>query len=212
MSGFDQSPLVGGPTASATAASGRSAMDMDTAAEGDWRAGREPGMALPKSADLMRIFTAPTGDLESHPVLRAGAALSAHHRAQWAAEDTCREHADDDRLVATAKRTIDALNARRVELVDQVDAWADGIRSVAEAALHTETLGQLIDRLAVAWVRCRNLTASAGNDLGRREDARRAMTQLAELCEAYDDLARDLLQGHRRLPKWRSLKRYGGAQ
>jgi hypothetical protein len=169
--------------------------------------------SLPKSAELVNSFA---GEAGHHPVHKAAAELAGQHLAQWDSEDTCRNNADDDHAVAEAKRVIDWLNTARVRLIDHIDTWA--ATNVSEspqaarfgAALHTETLGQLIDRLAVAWVRAQKLVSTDAP--GSRDDAQRALRQLIELCEAYDDLVRDLREGRRRLPSWRSLKRYGAAQ
>jgi hypothetical protein len=102
------------------------------------------------------------------------------------------------------------LNLARVELIDQIDTWVeDRIRFDSSLSLHTETLGQLTDRLAVAWVRSRRMVDLSHRRPGGQEDARRALALLTQLCDAYDDLVRDLREGRRRLPAWRSLKRYG---
>jgi hypothetical protein len=131
--------------------------------------------------------------------------LAAHHQQQWAAEDDSRT-ARDAFGVAQAKQLIDELNTRRVELVGHVDQWAaDAITARPEASLHTETLGSVIDRLAIEWVRANQLRAHGG-DLQRARDCTR---QLGELAGAYDDLVRDLEAGRRRLPHWKPLKRYG---
>jgi len=167
---------------------------------------------LPRSAEIMWAFSSDPTDSprSSHPVLDAAADLAAGHEEQWAAEDRSRNCGEDDHAVARAKRRIDVLNRARVEIVDRVDAWAeDAVIGEAAASLHTETLGQLVDRLAVAWVRSRRFAGLAASDPDGRDDARRALTLLVQLCDAYDDLVRDLRNGGRRLPVWRSLKRYG---
>lgn len=170
-----------------------------------------PVRLIPGSADVVRAFVAPpSGTEEQHPVLIAAGLLAGGHREQWDAEDACRDAGADDHALAASKRAIDLMNAARADLMEQVDAWAAAnLHGDAEAALHTETLGHLVDRLAVAWVRSRQLAQRAGDAPQERPIARAALRQLAELCDAYDDLVRDLRDGRRRLPQWRSLKRYG---
>lgn len=170
-----------------------------------------PARLVPGSADVVRAFIAPPPGAEGqHPVLLAAGQLAAGHREQWDAEDACRDAGADDHALAASKRAIDLMNGARAELVEEVDAWAvAALHGTAEAALHTETLGQVVDRLAVAWVRSRQLAQLAGDTPRERPIARAALRQLAELCDAYDDLVRDLREGRRRLPHWRSLKRYG---
>jgi hypothetical protein len=169
------------------------------------------GTSTLRSADLVWAFSGRLDQpADADPVLAIAHELARHHDVQWSAEDLSRDHASDDSVVAEAKRCIDAMNLVRAELVDRIDRWAeDRLPGNEPAALHTETLGQLIDRLAVAWVRSRKLSEASGDDLEKRGDARSALTQLAQLCDAYDDLMRDLYAGRRRLPVWRSLKRYG---
>jgi hypothetical protein len=169
-------------------------------------------MGIPRSAELVWAFShPPERSLGAvHPILVVARDLARRHAAQWSAEDVCRDNSADDGLVAKAKRQIDVMNAARTVLVDRIDSLPDvSLEGDAGVSLHTETLGQLVDRLAVAWVRSRKLAESAGQHPGQRSDARRALTLLAQLCDGYDDLVRDLREGRRRLPVWRSLKRYG---
>lgn len=164
---------------------------------------------LPRSASIIATFRGTCArDHPGHHVLDAANALAAHHQRQWQAEDASRAAGASAEDIAASKRLIDELNTRRVALVEQVDEWAARqIRSRADASLHTETLGSVIDRLAIAWVRANSLIDSGD----ARDRARSALRQLAELADAYDDLIRDVATGHRRLPAWRPLKTYRSA-
>lgn len=176
--------------------------------------GRDPAMGysapvreiLPHSASIIEAFRDTTGS--DHParlVVDTARQLAAHHGRQWRAEDVSRDSDASAETIAESKRFIDDLNARRVALVERIDEWvAAQIHHQAAASLHTETLGSVIDRLAIAWVRVNCLTA---HDV--RDRARLALRQLAELADAYDDLVRDVDAGRRRLPMWRHLKTYG---
>lgn len=161
---------------------------------------------LPRSASIIEAFrSSPGGDHPGQLVLDTAYDLADHHRRQWNAEDASRATGTSAEDIATSKRLIDELNARRVSIVDQIDQWvAEQIRSRADASLHTETLGSVIDRLAIAWVRANSLI----NTDNARDRARLSLHQLAELANAYDDLVRDVAAGHRRLPTWRPLKTY----
>lgn len=161
---------------------------------------------LPRSASIIEALRDTTsGDHPGQHVLDTANDLAAHHQRQWHAEDASRAPGASGEDIAASKRLIDALNARRVALVEQIDDWvATQIHSRADASLHTETLGSVIDRLAIAWVRANSLI----NTNDARDLARLALRQLAELAGAYDDLIRDIAAGHRRLPAWRPLKTY----
>lgn len=161
---------------------------------------------LPRSATLVDAFQTAGEVVADDPVVQSAARLAAHHRRQWEAEDDSR-NAVDVHGVARAKRSIDQLNQHRVQLVERIDGWvAMRVASPDEASLHTETLGSVVDRLAIAWVRAQQLMALPS---GSRDRARLALRQLSELADAYDDLVRDVIAGQRRLPSWRPLKTYG---
>lgn len=163
---------------------------------------------LPRSASIIEAFLDIT--IRDHPgqiILDTGHDLAAHHQQQWEAEDASRATSSAEE-VAASKRRIDDLNTRRVALVQRIDDWvAREIHGRAEASLHTETVGSVVDRLAIAWVRANSLI----NTTGARDLARAALRQLAELADAYDDLIRDVAAGRRRLPVWRPLKNYRSA-
>lgn len=161
---------------------------------------------LPRSASIIEAFRAgPEHEQQTSPLLGVARGLAAHHRRQWHAEDASRAPGASAEDIAAGKRLIDQLNAQRVELVEQIDTWATReIGSPVSASLHTETLGSVIDRLAIAWVRAEILISAAAG----RDTARLALRQLAELAAAYDDLVRDIVAGTRRLPAWRPLKHY----
>lgn len=164
---------------------------------------------LPRSASIIEAFRdASSSDHPGQHILGTANELAAHHQRQWHAEDASRAPGASADDIAAIKRLIDELNGRRVALVEQVDEWvASQIHSRADASLHTETLGSVIDRLAIAWVRANSLI----NTNDARDRARLALRQLAELADAYDDLIRDVATGHRRLPTWRPLKTYRSA-
>lgn len=161
---------------------------------------------LPRSASLIGAFREVTShDHPGHVLLNIAGDLAIHHKRQWYAEDASRAHGISAEDVAACKQLIDELNAHRVALVEQIDTRvAEEIHSRADASMHTETLGSVIDRLAIAWVRASNLIDATDT----REKARLALRQLAELADAYDDLIRDVAAGQRRLPAWRPLKSY----
>jgi hypothetical protein len=161
---------------------------------------------LPQSASIIEAFRRGAGGC--HPgqfVLHMAYGLADRHQQQWNAEDVSRAPGASAEDIASSKRLIDEFNACRVAAVDQIDQWvAEEIPNHMDASLHTETLGSVVDRLAIAWVRASTLI----NIGASRERARLSLRQLAELAHAYDDLVRDVATGRRRLPAWRPLKTY----
>lgn len=93
------------------------------------------------------------------------------------------------------------IDRRRAELVMAIDDWIVGAlpQHHRGAALHTETIGAIMDRLAEASVYAHHalMTLDANDDA-----LHSAWHHLAELADGYDDLVRDILAGRRRLPTW----------
>ncbi|MGW4843022.1 DUF4254 domain-containing protein [Nocardia brasiliensis] len=86
------------------------------------------------------------------------------------------------------------------DLVHEIDLWIE--LNVPQhrlgAALHTETLGTVIDHIAATQNRIQlELSDWHGPD-GLHLHA--AWHRLAELVDSYDDLVRDVVRGVRRLP------------
>ncbi|UGT63671.1 DUF4254 domain-containing protein [Nocardia asteroides] len=91
------------------------------------------------------------------------------------------------------------LDARRAALVELIDEWI--AREAPEhrdgAALHTETLGAVVDRMARSWVAANRAIDSEG---ARSDKTHKHWYHLAELVDGYTDLVTDVAGGRRRLP------------
>jgi hypothetical protein len=170
----------------------------------------EPGApsapsSIPRSPLVVSAFSGGQRSDHTDGLLVAAHSLARCHQRQWAAEDECRAPGVPAEEVARLKRRIDKLNAQRVALVERIDVWTERKTGHGDAGpLHTETLGSVVDRLAVAWVRA-NILAANGD---RPFFARQAWRQFTELAEAYDGLVTEVAAGQRRLPAWRPLKSY----
>lgn len=161
------------------------------------------GATLPGSADVIAAFR--HEDLARAVLLHLAAELARQHQAQWDAETVSRDTSAASETVADSKRRIDVMNARRSALIEAIDREAAPMigRAAGNMPLHTETIGSVIDRLGISWVRANKLI-----DCGDQDRARCAIGQLHELAAAYDDLVRDIRAGRRRVPLWRLLKQY----
>lgn len=160
------------------------------------------GIAPPAEV-VLAVCAAPAAAGTEDLVLAAVRELALGHREQWAAED-CSRTSTTPVQKAEVKDRIDALNARRAELVGGLDQrFAARVPACTQAvALHTETLGSVIDRLIIAWVRAEHLVGERGS---------LARGQLRELAGAYDGLLAEVAAGMRRIPGWAPLKAYGAA-
>ncbi|WP_020014163.1 DUF4254 domain-containing protein [Promicromonospora sukumoe] len=162
-------------------------------------------VVLHRSATIIEAFR--SENEQSDGLLRLAGHLASQHQRQWDAETISRDTTAADATVAASKRTIDSLNTARVTVVEQIDDYVASCSTAPDdAPLHTETVGSVIDRLAIAWVRANKLI-----DAGAKDRARQALHQLRELAAAYDDLVRDVTGGARRVPAWRHLKQYQAA-
>jgi len=142
---------------------------------------------------VIRAFTATPAE---HPVLTPATGLAAQHRVRADAHRVAGDPDADDHVVAAATRSVNAADVACAVLIDRIDVWA--AKSLAECragVVHTESLGQLVNRLATMWMRCQVVDAD-DNSAGRRV----AYHQLGELAAAFDDLIGDLVSERRRLP------------
>jgi hypothetical protein len=144
-----------------------------------------------------------------------GLLLALHHNniVQWSREDAARGDDVDDSAVAAVKRDIDALNAKRHELVEAIDAaLAASLDQQPAAAPATESPAMVFDRLSVLVIRLRFTEDAAVMD-GSDRDLYAArlpilQEQLALLQEALEALLEDVRAGRRRFLPYQSLKLY----
>ncbi|WP_433710722.1 DUF4254 domain-containing protein [Nocardia sp. CA-084685] len=118
---------------------------------------------------------------EDHPILEAAGELAQLH-----------EIRERTPVCEMAK-----LDRRRDQLVRSIDLWVALVIPVpsSQAQLHSETVGQLVDRLA-------RLATEAFVPLSAAPEAvfYEAWVQLNELADSYQDLVDGLCDGARRLP------------
>jgi type IV secretory pathway TrbD component len=154
-------------------------------------------LEVPRASMVVRAFSHPSEAGDRHPVLAVAAKLAAEHQMLAQAHQLTHDRHAEDHMMAAAARTLAVRATACAVLVEQIDLWAAVEFGESRATvLHTETLGQLIDRLAAVWTRSRLI---ADNDAAPTR-ARAALHQLSELCTGYDDLVTDLQSGRRRLP------------
>nr|WP_228780391.1 DUF4254 domain-containing protein [Nocardia cyriacigeorgica] len=92
------------------------------------------------------------------------------------------------------------IDCRRTELVDDINEWIT--QEVPQhrngAALHTESLGAVIDRMARSWV---NANQAIDTNGARSDNTHKHWYHLAELVDGYTDLIAEVTGGRRRLPE-----------
>jgi hypothetical protein len=164
---------------------------------------------------------------EQHPSSEAEtdflARVARQHRANfdlWHIEDEARTPGATDAALADVKRRIDATNQRRNDLAEALDRalmeWLarQGLPK-ADAALHSESPGLMIDRLSIQALKIYHTreetereNAPTGHEERNRDRLEILLEQRADLAHCLDALWRDTLAGTRRFKLYRQLKMY----
>jgi hypothetical protein len=147
------------------------------------------------------------------------ALATAQHRANfelWHEEDKARAPEVSDAEIALVKRAIDKLNQRRNDLVEKIDLWLmASLEQTAEAPLHSETPGLMIDRLSILALKIYHTREEAHRASATAEHRARNAERLAlleeqrkDLAECLDTLWAEVLAGTRRFKLYRQMKMY----
>ncbi len=149
--------------------------------------------------------------------------LARHHFANceiWHIEDEARTPGAPDQVIADAKRRIDIANQRRNDLVEQIDLQVLKVLNAhalpdAEAPLHSETPGLIVDRLSILELKIyhtreeiRRKDSPAGHAERNQQRLKLLEEQRTDLAFCLDALWRDILEGRRRFKVYRQLKMY----
>ena len=147
------------------------------------------------------------------------AMILAQHRENfdlWHEEDEARNPDASPARIAEVKHAIDRLNQRRNDLVESMDgSLASTFAQNADAPLHSETPGMMIDRLSIMALkifhtRQETLRATA-TDAHRDKNLFRLsvlVEQRTDLVRCLDKLVTDIRDGQRRFKIYRQMKMY----
>ncbi|QMV17972.1 DUF4254 domain-containing protein [Granulicella sp. 5B5] len=133
----------------------------------------------------------------------------------WHCEDQARDPDASDATIVQVKHSIDRLNQRRNDLVEQLDldllAAATPLNNAAP--LHSETPGLIIDRLSILSLKLfhteEQLHRSTPEHRNRNETRMLLLNeQRTDLAACLTQLWHDILSGHRRFKLYRQLKMY----
>jgi hypothetical protein len=153
----------------------------------------------PASAIIRTCAVTPVGG-PRHPVLATAKGLAVLHEQRAEAQQLISDPTVDDHAQAAAARTVAAADIGRSVLVDRIDRWACAtLPESRHAAVHTESLGRMVDRMTGTWTRwnvAKDCEDPAGADV-----ATTLLQHLSELSIGDDDLVADLAAGRRRLPR-----------
>ncbi|HZQ44592.1 MAG TPA: DUF4254 domain-containing protein [Acidobacteriaceae bacterium] len=142
------------------------------------------------------------------------------HRANfdlWHEEDEARDPKATPEKIVAIKHAIDRLNQRRNDLMERIDRMllAAAGEQRAEAPLHSETPGMMIDRLSILDLKRFHTEEEIARVDGDEQHAQRNRERLAVLNEQRDDLRdaldalwADVSAGRRRFKLYRQMKMY----
>ncbi len=154
------------------------------------------------------------------PASELDALIVEQHRANfdlWHEEDEARDPKATPEKIVAIKRAIDRLNQRRNDLMERIDRRlleAAGEQR-AEAPLHSETPGMMIDRLSILDLKRFHTEEEIVRAATDEQHAHRNHERLAVLNEQRDDLRdaldalwADVSAGRRRFKLYRQMKMY----
>ena len=139
----------------------------------------------------------------------------------WHVEDSVRRPGASESFIAQSKRAIDTLNQQRHDQIEQLDAWLfaylyeHNARRLAETELHSETPGNLLDRLSILTLKVYYMGREAERQEATSTHRQTCRQRLAVLLEQRDDiygclcrLCLDLWSGRKIFKLYRQFKMY----
>jgi len=139
----------------------------------------------------------------------------------WHVEDGVRRPGASESFIAQSKRAIDTFNQQRHEQIEQIDVWLfaclyeHNSRRFTEAELHSETPGNLLDRLSILTLKVYYMGCEAERQDATVVHRQTCWQRLAVLAEQHDDiysclcrLCLDLWSGRKTFKIYRQFKMY----
>jgi len=156
----------------------------------------------------------------AHGLLQASR-LHLYNFRLWHVEDGVRRPGASESFIARSKRAIDAFNQQRHEQIEQLDTWlfaylyGDNSRCRTTTELHSETPGNLLDRLSILTLKVYYMGHEAERQDATVVHRQTCRQRLAVLTEQRDDLygclcrlCLDLWSGRKTFKIYRQFKMY----
>ncbi len=138
---------------------------------------------------------------------------------QWHLEDIIRDENIDPAEALQLKRTIDASNQKRTDLVEFIDSWFltkyENIAPKPDAKINTETIAWAVDRLSILALKVYHMSLEA-NRASASEEHRAAcqakldvlLDQHKDLSASIDQLLSDIENGDVKIKVYKQMKMY----
>ena len=139
----------------------------------------------------------------------------------WHQEDMARDPDAPDSKIAAVKRSIDVLNQRRNDMIEQMDQYlldalqSKNIKYTADAEMNSETPGSIIDRLSINALKIYHMDEEIQRLDVTDEHRKKCSGKLSVLQDQRNDLKKsletllaDLSSGKKRLKVYQQMKMY----
>ncbi len=117
---------------------------------------------------------------------------------QWHLEDIIRDENIDPTEALALKRTIDASNQKRTDLVEFIDSWFlekyKNSTTKSEAKINTETPAWAVDRLSILALKVYHMSLEANRESASEEHRANCQAKLDVLLMQKEDLSTSINQ------------------
>ncbi|WP_415325401.1 DUF4254 domain-containing protein [Chryseobacterium sp. MMS23-Vi53] len=138
---------------------------------------------------------------------------------QWHLEDIIRDENIDPTEALQLKRTIDASNQKRTDLVEFIDSWFlnkfENITPKPEAKINTETIAWAVDRLSILALKVYHMSLEANRESASEEHRANCQAKLDVLLIQQEDLSTsinqlltDIENGNVKMKVYKQMKMY----
>lgn len=138
---------------------------------------------------------------------------------QWHLEDIIRDENIDPVEALQLKRTIDASNQKRTDLVEFIDSWFlnkyKDITPKSDAKINTETPAWAVDRLSILALKVYHMSLEANRESASEEHRYNCqqkldvlLTQKEDLCASIIQLLNDIENGDVKMKVYKQMKMY----
>lgn len=138
---------------------------------------------------------------------------------QWHLEDIIRDENIDPTEALHLKRTIDASNQKRTDLVEFIDSWFlnkfENITPKPDAKINTETIAWAVDRLSILALKVYHMSLEANRESASEEHRANCkakldvlLTQQEDLSTSINQLLTDIENGDVKMKVYKQMKMY----
>jgi len=138
---------------------------------------------------------------------------------QWHLEDIIRDENIDPTEALQLKRTIDASNQKRTDLVEYIDSWFlnkfENITPKPDAKINTETPAWAVDRLSILALKVYHMSLEANRESASEEHRKNCQAKLdvlliqkEDLSTSINQLLADIENGNIKMKVYKQMKMY----